>query len=46
MILKPNLLMLGMLVPSVIPALGRLRQENGQFEDSLGYIVRFCLKTK
>jgi hypothetical protein len=30
----------------VIPALGRLRQENGEFQASLGYIVRSCLKRK
>lgn len=31
----------------VIPTLGRLRQENGEFKDSLNYIVRHCLrKTK
>jgi hypothetical protein len=27
-----------------IPALGRLRQEDDKFEDSLDYIVRICLK--
>jgi hypothetical protein len=29
---------------SVIPALGKLRQENCKFEASLGFIVRACLK--
>jgi hypothetical protein len=29
---------------SVILALGRMRQENGEFKDSLGYITRPCLK--
>jgi hypothetical protein len=28
----------------VIPALGRLQQENNEFKVSLGYIVRPCLK--
>jgi hypothetical protein len=28
----------------VIPALGRLRQEDHKFEVSLGYVVRLCLK--
>jgi hypothetical protein len=30
----------------VIPAIGRLRQEDQEFKDSLGYIVRPYLKTK
>jgi hypothetical protein len=30
---------------SVIPVLGRLRQEDCDFEASLGYIVTTCLKT-
>jgi hypothetical protein len=30
----------------VIPALERLRQEDQELEDSLGYIVRLCLKKK
>jgi hypothetical protein len=29
---------------SLIPVLGRLRQENGKFKASLGYTVRPCLK--
>jgi hypothetical protein len=28
---------------SVIPALGRLRQEDFKFKTSLGYIARWCL---
>jgi hypothetical protein len=28
----------------VIPALGRLKQENHEFEATLGYIVRSCFK--
>jgi hypothetical protein len=31
---------------SVIPAPGRLRQENLEFETSLGYMVRPCLKER
>jgi hypothetical protein len=30
----------------VIPALGRLKQEDCKFQVSMGYIVRPCLKTK
>jgi hypothetical protein len=31
---------------SIIPALGRLRQENPQFKPTLDYIGRSCLKNK
>jgi hypothetical protein len=30
---------------SVITAFGRLRQEDGDFGASLGYIVKYCTKT-
>jgi hypothetical protein len=30
----------------VMPVLRKLRQEDGEFEDSLDYIVRSCLKKK
>jgi hypothetical protein len=30
----------------IIPTLGSLRQENQEYEASLGYIVRLCLKNK
>jgi hypothetical protein len=30
----------------VIPALGRLKQKNHEFETSLGYIASYCLKPK
>jgi hypothetical protein len=28
----------------VIPALRRMRQEDGEFQASLGYVVRHCFK--
>jgi hypothetical protein len=34
------------LEPPVIPALRKLRQEDGEFKGSLGYIVRSCLKSE
>jgi hypothetical protein len=33
-----------MVVTSVIPALRRLRQEDGEFQSSLGYLVKPYLK--
>jgi hypothetical protein len=30
----------------IIPALGKLRQEDHELQASLGYLVRPCLKTK
>jgi hypothetical protein len=33
-----------MVVPTIIPALGRLWQEELWFEVSLGYTARTCLK--
>jgi hypothetical protein len=30
----------------VIPAVGRLRQEDHKFKASLGYVMRLCLKNK
>jgi hypothetical protein len=32
--------------PPIIPVLGRLRQKDSKFKDSLGYIARPCLKKK
>jgi hypothetical protein len=36
----------GMVTHIVIPVLGWLRQEGLQFQASLGYIARHCLKKK
>jgi hypothetical protein len=35
---------LGVVHKSIISKLGRWRQEDGEFEASLGHIVRSCLK--
>jgi hypothetical protein len=42
---KTVILFWALWLTSVVSVLGRLRQEDGKFKASLGYIVSPCLKT-